>query len=44
MYSNEVIDDVLDVELDDALGYERQQLQWWTDDQGIKYERYALFI
>lgn len=32
-YSNEGIDDVLDVELDDALGYEWQQLQWWTDDE-----------
>ena len=33
-YLNEVLDDVLDVELDDdALGYEWQQLQWWTDDE-----------
>lgn len=27
------LDDVLDVELDDALGYEWQQLQGWTDDE-----------
>ena len=32
-YLNEVLDDELDVELDDALGYEWQQLQWWTDDE-----------
>lgn len=32
-YLNEVLDDVLDVELYDALGYEWEQLQWWTDDK-----------
>ena len=33
LLQNVIFTEVLHVELGDALGYEWQQLQWWTDDE-----------